>query len=82
MEQTNHKRNLIDHADVQQLNGDWLEQLMNSLSGFDLVVGGSPCNNLTGSNRHHQDGFEGKESALFYDYFCILDLIKCIMTKK
>uniref|UniRef100_A0A7N2LR67 SAM-dependent MTase DRM-type domain-containing protein n=1 Tax=Quercus lobata TaxID=97700 RepID=A0A7N2LR67_QUELO len=73
---------LQEFKDVQQLNGDRLEQLMNSLGGFDPVVGGSPCNNLAGSNRHHRDGFEGKESALFYDYFCILDLVKCIMTKK
>ena len=75
-EQTNQKGNLIDLADVQQLNGDRLEQLMNSFGGFDLVVGGSPCNNLAGSNRHHRDGLEGKESALFYDYFRILDLVK------
>ncbi|KAG7985640.1 hypothetical protein I3843_03G036800 [Carya illinoinensis] len=74
-------RELIDLADVQQLNGDRLEQMMNSFGGFDLVVGGSPCNNLAGSNRHHRDGLEGKESALFYDYFRILDLVKCIMTK-
>lgn len=75
-EQTNQKGNLIDLEDVQQLNGDRLEQLMNSFGGFDLVVGGSPCNNLAGSNRHHRDGLEGKESALFYDYFRILDLVK------
>ncbi|XP_059655055.1 DNA (cytosine-5)-methyltransferase DRM1A-like [Cornus florida] len=50
-EQTNQKGNLIDLADVQQLNGDRLEELMNSFGGFDLVVGGSPCNNLAGSKR-------------------------------
>ncbi|XP_041009061.1 DNA (cytosine-5)-methyltransferase DRM2-like isoform X2 [Juglans microcarpa x Juglans regia] len=80
-EETNQGGNLIDLADVQQLNGDRLEQLMSSIGGFDLVVGGSPCNNLTGSNRLHRDGLEGKESALFFDYFRILDLVKCIMTK-
>ncbi|XP_041004749.1 DNA (cytosine-5)-methyltransferase DRM2 isoform X3 [Juglans microcarpa x Juglans regia] len=57
-EQTNQKGNLIDLADVQQLNGDRLEQMMSSFGGFDLVVGGSPCNNLAGSNRHHRDGLE------------------------
>ncbi|XP_048328077.2 DNA (cytosine-5)-methyltransferase DRM2 isoform X1 [Ziziphus jujuba] len=80
-EQTNQRGNLVDLADVQQLNGDCLEKLMNSFGGFDLVVGGSPCNNLAGSNRHHRDGLEGKESSLFYDYFRILDLVKCIMTR-
>ncbi|XP_035549406.1 DNA (cytosine-5)-methyltransferase DRM2 isoform X1 [Juglans regia] len=57
-EQTNQRGNLIDLADVQQLNGDRLEQMMSSFGGFDLVVGGSPCNNLAGSNRHHRDGLE------------------------
>ncbi|KAL5860494.1 hypothetical protein ACOSQ4_001790 [Xanthoceras sorbifolium] len=75
-EQTNQKGNLIDMADIQQLNGDRLEQLMDSFGGFDLVVGGSPCNNLAGSNRYSRDGLEGKESSLFYDYFRILDIVK------
>ncbi|XP_059449743.1 DNA (cytosine-5)-methyltransferase DRM2 [Corylus avellana] len=80
-EQTNQRGNLIDLPDVQQLNGDRLEELMGSFGGFDLVVGGSPCNNLAGSNRLHRDGLEGKESSLFYDFFRILDLVKCIMNK-
>lgn len=79
-EETNQRGNLIELANVQQLNGDRLEQLMSSFGGFDLVVGGSPCNNLTGSNRLHRDGLEGKESALFFDYVRILDLVKCNMT--
>ncbi|KAI8031233.1 DNA (cytosine-5)-methyltransferase DRM1 [Camellia lanceoleosa] len=81
-EQTNQKGNLIDFTDVQQLDGDRIEQLIHSVGGFDLVIGGSPCNNLAGSNRHHRDGLEGKESALFYDYFRILDLVKCIMGRQ
>ncbi|KAK3033030.1 hypothetical protein RJ639_035656 [Escallonia herrerae] len=81
-EQTNQTGNLIDLADVQQLNGDRLEQLMNSFGGFDLIIGGSPCNNLAGSNRVSRDGLEGKESSLFFDYFRILDLVKCIMGRQ
>ncbi|XVE83983.1 hypothetical protein DITRI_Ditri16bG0132500 [Diplodiscus trichospermus] len=80
-EQTNQKGTLVDIPDVQELNGDRLEQLMNAFGGFDLVVGGSPCNNLTGSNRYHRDGLEGKESSLFFDYCRILDLVKCITTR-
>lgn len=80
-EQTNQKGNLIHLADVQQLNGDRLEQLMSSFGGFDLIVGGSPCNNLAGSNRVSRDGLEGEHSSLFYDYFRILDIVKCIMNK-
>ncbi|XP_043725115.1 DNA (cytosine-5)-methyltransferase DRM2-like [Telopea speciosissima] len=80
-EQTNQTGKLIDFPDVQQLNGDRLEQLISSFGGFDLIVGGSPCNNLSGSNRVSRDGLEGKHSSLFYDYFRILDLVKCIMGK-
>ncbi|XLT12899.1 hypothetical protein HN51_058589 [Arachis hypogaea] len=39
---------------------------MNTFGGFDLIVGGSPCNNLGGSNRVSRDGLEGKESSLFF----------------
>ncbi|CAI9260926.1 unnamed protein product [Lactuca saligna] len=81
-EQTNQKGNLIHLADVQQLNGDRLEQFMGSFGGFDLIVGGSPCNNLAGSNRVSRDGLEGEHSSLFYDYFRILDIVKCIMNNK
>ncbi|KAM1712651.1 hypothetical protein ACFX12_023505 [Malus domestica] len=78
-EQTNQRGRLQHVDDVQQLNGDHLEQYMSEFGGFDLVIGGSPCNNLAGSNRHHRDGLEGKESALFYDFFRILDLVKNMM---
>ncbi|KAK8500466.1 hypothetical protein V6N13_068194 [Hibiscus sabdariffa] len=78
-EQTNQRGTLVEIPDVQDLNGDRLEQLIKTYGGFDLVVGGSPCNNLTGSNRYHRDGLEGKDSALFFDYCRILDLVKCIM---
>jgi len=81
-EQTNQKGILVDIADVQQLTGDRLEQLISSFGGFDLVIGGSPCNNLAGSNRVSRDGLEGKESALFFDYCRVLDLVKCIVGKK
>ncbi|KAJ8442691.1 hypothetical protein Cgig2_001784 [Carnegiea gigantea] len=50
-EQTNQKGTLIDIADIQQLTGDRLEHLIGTFGGFDLVIGGSPCNNLAGSNR-------------------------------
>lgn len=81
-EQTNQKGTLIHIADVQKLNADRLEHYMASFGGFDLIVGGSPCNNLAGSNRHHRDGLEGEHSSLFYDYFRILDLVKCMMSRR
>ncbi|XP_073001148.1 DNA (cytosine-5)-methyltransferase DRM2-like [Typha latifolia] len=80
-EQTNQKGKLIEIPDVQQVSSDRLEQMINTFGGFDLVIGGSPCNNLTGSNRYSREGLEGEHSALFYHYFRILDLVKCIMGK-
>ncbi|KAL0424278.1 UNVERIFIED_CONTAM: ATP-dependent RNA helicase-like protein DB10 [Sesamum radiatum] len=55
-EQTNQRGNLIDFDDVQQIDGERLEQIIDSIGGFDLVVGGSPCNNLAGSNRTARSG--------------------------
>ncbi|XP_074296132.1 DNA (cytosine-5)-methyltransferase DRM2-like isoform X2 [Silene latifolia] len=80
-EQTNQKGILIDIDDVQKLTGDRIEQLIGTYGGFDLLIGGSPCNNLAGSNRVSRDGLEGKESSLFFDYCRILDLVKCIMSR-
>ncbi|KAK8586923.1 hypothetical protein V6N13_085938 [Hibiscus sabdariffa] len=79
-EQTNQRGTLIDIPDVQELNGDRLEQLMSRFGGFDLVVGGSPCNNLAGSNRHHRDGLEEyDEKKLEFSSFDIESgrLIEC-----
>ncbi|KAE8729418.1 hypothetical protein F3Y22_tig00003715pilonHSYRG00103 [Hibiscus syriacus] len=45
-------------TDVQELNDDWLEQLMSSFVEFDLVVSGIQRNNLTGRNKHHHDELE------------------------
>lgn len=78
-EQTNQTGNLVDFDDVQDFDAEKAEQIINNIGGFDLVVGGSPCNNLAGSNRVSRDGLEGEHSSLFYDYFRILELIKDIM---
>nr|AOS89824.1 domains rearranged methyltransferase 1 [Phalaenopsis aphrodite subsp. formosana] len=80
--QTRQKGNLIDLEDVRQLDGDMIESLMKQYGPFDLVIGGSPCNNLTGSNRYTRDGLEGEHSSLFYDYFRVLDIVKSLMAKK
>ncbi|GMH24472.1 hypothetical protein Nepgr_026315 [Nepenthes gracilis] len=71
-EQTNQKGNLVDILDVEHLTGDRLEELINSFGAFDLVIGGSPCNNLAGSNRVSRDGLEGKDSSLSSTIFVSL----------
>ncbi|EPS68306.1 hypothetical protein M569_06464, partial [Genlisea aurea] len=83
-EQTGQTGNLIDFDDVQKIDADRLMQLADTIGGggFDLVVGGSPCNNLAGSNRVSRDGLEGKESSLFFEYVRILDLVKCFASDR
>lgn len=80
-EETNQSGNLINIADVQQLSLGKLEELINSCGEFELIIGGSPCNNLTGSNRVSRDGLQGEHSILFYDYFRVLNDVKFIMSK-
>ena len=78
-EQTNQRGQLIEIADVQQVSIERLDQWISSFGGFDLVIGGSPCNNLAGSNRVSRNGLEGKHSSLFYHYVRILDIVKTMM---
>lgn len=75
-EQTNQPGNLIEIADVAQVSVHRLREWMGLFGGFDLVIGGSPCNNLAGGNRVSRDGLEGKESSLFFDYFRILHQVR------
>ncbi|XP_028754434.1 DNA (cytosine-5)-methyltransferase DRM2-like [Neltuma alba] len=78
-EQTNQTGNLIEVEDVQEVSADKLERWMASFGGFDLVIGGSPCNNLAGANRVSRTGLEGKDSSLFYEYYRILDQLKTVI---
>ena len=73
--------NLIEIADVQSLTSERLESYIKRIGGFDLVIGGSPCNNLAGRNRFHRDGLDGEHSSLFYHYARILDTVKSIMDR-
>ncbi|PWA98113.1 domains rearranged methyltransferase 2 [Artemisia annua] len=81
-QQTDQKGNLVHLADVQKLDPHKLDKLIKSVGGFDLIIGGSPCNNMAGSNRVNRDGLEGEQSSLFYDYFRILETVKIIMNRR
>lgn len=81
-EQTKQTGKLIQVSDVQDVYADQLELWISLFGGFDLVIGGSPCNNLSGANRVSRDGIGGKYSSLFYEYFRILDLVKSIMKNR
>ncbi|VVB17554.1 unnamed protein product [Arabis nemorensis] len=74
---TNQTGTLIEIRNVQELGIHKIEQLMDRYGGFDLVIGGSPCNNLAGGNRRTRNGLEGgAHSSLFYDYCRILDAVR------
>lgn len=75
-EQSNQTGNLIEYGDIEGLERDEIKRVMASVGGFDLVIGGSPCNNLSGSNRVSRDGLEGKESSLFFEYVRVLNVVK------
>ena len=49
-EKTQQKGKLIEVEDVQNLADKELEDLIDLVGGFDLIIGGSPCNNLTSNN--------------------------------
>lgn len=78
--QTNQKGNLIEITDIQTINGSDIETWIRSSGGFDLVIGGSPCNNLAGGNRVSRDRLEGQHCSLFYQYVRVLGLVRNMMS--
>eukprot|EP00252_Welwitschia_mirabilis_P003659 TRINITY_DN13724_c0_g2_i1.p1 TRINITY_DN13724_c0_g2~~TRINITY_DN13724_c0_g2_i1.p1 ORF type:complete len:189 (+),score=37.60 TRINITY_DN13724_c0_g2_i1:47-568(+) len=81
-ERTQQKGKLIDIEDVQRLTNDYLEEIINKEGGFDLIIGGSPCNNITGSNRSSRHGLEGKESSVFFEFPRIVNFVRHVMRSK
>jgi DNA-cytosine methyltransferase len=47
-----------------------------SVPAFDLLVGGSPCQNLSIANTNTREGLDGHESGLFYQYLELLRVKK------
>ena len=77
-EKSKQQGQLIHISDVKHLTYSELKKLMQMCGGFDLVIGGSPCNNLSGNNRTTRDGLDGKHSSCFFDYCRILELVRWI----
>jgi DNA-cytosine methyltransferase len=64
----------IQLGDVRYINKD----ILDSIGKIDLLIGGSPCRNLSKtirSNKYAEQGIVG-QSKLFYEYVRILDYIK------
>ncbi|GLJ32486.1 hypothetical protein SUGI_0653480 [Cryptomeria japonica] len=81
-EKTHQKGKLIEVGDVKNLTKERLDQMINSIGGFDLIIGGSPCNNLIGSNRCTRHGLAGEQSSLFYEFPRIVKYVRGAMRLK
>ncbi len=69
--QTNYP-NTIQLGDVTKLD-------LNKIDKIDLLIGGSPCQDLSIANvinRGNQDELDGKKSSLFFEYVRILKQLK------
>ena len=64
---------------VREVTKEKLVSWISLFGGFDLVIGGSPCNNLAGGNRRTRDGLDGEHSSLFYEYVRILKAVRRLM---
>ena len=63
--------NRINYGDITKINGK-------DLPNFDIIIGGSPCTQIsmmskTWSKDNKVKGLKGKDSSLFYDYMRILN---------
>ncbi|XP_059189546.1 uncharacterized protein LOC131971901 isoform X2 [Centropristis striata] len=67
----NHDKKIIHVGDVRSITQDNLEQW----GPFDLLIGGSPCNDLSIVNPVRKGLFEGT-GRLFFDFYRILQLLK------
>lgn len=60
--------NRINFGDITEIN-------TNNLSQFDLLIGGTPCQNISIMRRQEssQEGLKGNESKLFFEFVRILN---------
>ncbi len=60
---------------INTLNADGNIEKQYSIDGIDLLIGGSPCQDLSIAKKNRQ-GLEGSRSGLFYEYVRILNEVK------
>eukprot|EP00250_Pteridium_aquilinum_P018467 c24103_g1_i1 orf=250-2667(+) len=68
--------------DVRDLTHDALSDLIDEVGRIDLIIGGSPCNNLSGNNRVSRVGLNGSESSLFFEFPRILTIVTQVMRNR
>ncbi|KAJ7279246.1 hypothetical protein O6H91_Y378000 [Diphasiastrum complanatum] len=67
---------------ITDLTSDVLQDLMEEIGEFDLVIGGSPCNNLSGNNRVSRVGLAGPDSSLFFEFTRVLEDVRKVMHRR
>lgn len=63
----------LNHPDIIQL-GDVTNIKGSDLEPIDLLIGGSPCTNLSSMGK--MEGLQGEQSKLFYEYVRLLNEVK------
>ena len=62
----------IQLGDIKEID----DEMLDNLPKIDLVIGGTPCQNLSSVNVGNRVGLEGSKSRLFYEYVRILKCLK------
>lgn len=79
-ESNDQKGKLVDSiTDLHMLTSQKIKELVGSYGGFDLVVGGSRCNDMTGSSQRTRDQHEGNNSCVLDEFTRILEEVKRLM---
>ncbi|KAH8959246.1 hypothetical protein BDL97_06G069600 [Sphagnum fallax] len=61
---------------IKALGRGELLDLVKRYGGFDLIVGGSPCNNLSGNNMWTRVGLDGDKSGVFFEFSRIVSALR------
>ena len=70
----------IHNVDIGKNLGDITKINLNTVGDFDILVGGSPCQNIsimrkTSVEGRNPEGLSGSESRLFFDYVNVLNKV-------
>lgn len=65
---------LDNHPDIEQ-KGSVVNADFKQYEGFDVLIGGSPCQDFSALNRYKL-GLEGTKSSLFFEYLRALKEVK------
>ena len=69
------KISMKNHPEVIR-HGNVLEADFSEFAGFDLLLGGSPCQDLSIAKSYDRQGLNGKKSSLFWSYVDALNAVK------